>query len=1179
MGRVVIAPLSPLVAAAAAGIVLDRYAQPFSTCEWLVLAIAAGMLAAAVHRRTLISSSAVLAAFVGLSGGWHHFRWWDIAPDDLARSLTELPRPAWVRGVVHETLGLRRSAGFGDAPGGSNRVTTRFLVDLTAMSDGARWSRISGRAVVIVEGDRSEILAGRAVEAAGQIAQLAGPLNPGEFDYREYLHAQGTRLRLTVDDPESFWPDATGADNLLAAWLGKTRAWSRARLVERLDPTTAPLAAALLLGQREGVDPEVNDAFARTGTTHLLAISGLQLQVLAVALLLFLRLAGLTRRPAYLAVALGTAAYALLVGLAPSVVRSAFMTATFCTGAIAQRMTRPANTLALAALGTLGLNPAYLFDIGCQLSFLAIGSLIWLVPLACASARRVHERIRRLALGPPSPLDALERKFEARWRTFLRKSGVSLLDGVLASAVVWLAALPLVALRFHLVSPIGIILNIPLIPLTSLALLLAGLGLLLSLVWSPLGAPFCWFAGWLLARTESIVRWGVAQPWGHRFVVGPPWGWVLLFYGLLVLATVLARAVRLADSSRASALGRCGIWALVAVWIVPGWLLAWNRSWPRTLEAEFLAVGHGLSVFIQSPDGRTILYDCGRLGDPTVGRRIIAPALWARGVDRIDTVFLSHADQDHYDGLPDLLDRFPIRMVRVTPGFGGPANPGAIQLIDLIRSRCVPVETIAAPESWQAGGVGFSVRHPPADWEPQAPDNARSLVLDVAYLGHHMLLTGDLEQAGLDELVAQPPPAPAPDAFLAPHHGGKSANPGRLYQWAKPRFVVVSQRTTARWTTDALTPLESQGVPLARTWRDGAVHLRWSSAGIEARGFVQKENLHERIVDRRPRADGAALPRYLLRWVAGVLGFAIGAIACIFLAVIEIGAWALIVPPRSNRRYTGSDGNASSRETLRPVEPITIQSPDGVRLAGRWIPAGDSSATGRTVVLLHGFAELSSALEQHRVDALHRHGWNVAALDSRGAGQSNGFYATFGVREASDLRTWLDALAEKVRSRNAETSFLPVLWGRSMGSATALRLAAEDSRIVALVLESPFLDLEATVATVLRRRRLPVARLLARMVLRRAGRLAGVPLAQPRPIDLAPRVVLPVMIVHGTDDSLVPVDDARKLAAAFPSPPGWLDVPGAGHTDVIAIGGDELLKRIAAFLDRAAPGGEPTPMS
>ena len=230
-----------------------------------------------------------------------------------------------------------------------------------------------------------------------------------------------------------------------------------ARLFARLDPSVAPLASALLLGQREGIEPEVNDAFARTGTTHLLAISGLQLQALALALLVVFRVAGVRRKPAYLGVGVAMIGYAVVVGPAPSVVRATVMTATFCLASISGRLNRPANTLALAALGTLAVNPSYLFDVGCQLSFLAIGALIWLVPPSAAFIRTGIGKLRSRFLGPVTPLDELEREFEPDWRGASRARAVVVVDGLVASTVVWLAALPLVAMRFHLVSPIGVL--------------------------------------------------------------------------------------------------------------------------------------------------------------------------------------------------------------------------------------------------------------------------------------------------------------------------------------------------------------------------------------------------------------------------------------------------------------------------------------------------------------------------------------------------------------------------------------------------------------------------------------------------------------------------------------------------------------------------------------------------
>ena len=212
--------------------------------------------------------------------------------------------------------------------------------------------------------------------------------------------------------------------------------------------------------------------------------------------------------------------------------------------------------------------------------------------------------------------------------------------------------------------------------------------------------------------------------------------------------------------------------------------------------------------------------------------------LWNLGLTRLDSVYLSHADQDHYNALPDLLDRFQIGELVIPSGFVNEQNPGASLLLDQVRTHGIPVRTIAAPSTWNQGSTQFTVLHPPPDWHPETPDNARSLVLDVAHGGRHLLLTGDLDQLGLVELVAQAQPEPI-DLMLAPHHGGKSANPSWLYSWARPRAVIVSQRPSVSGTTDALTPLERGGIPLLRTWERGAIHFRWSSDRILTQGFLE----------------------------------------------------------------------------------------------------------------------------------------------------------------------------------------------------------------------------------------------------------------------------------------------------------------------------------------------------
>ncbi len=199
-----------------------------------------------------------------------------------------------------------------------------------------------------------------------------------------------------------------------------------------------------------------------------------------------------------------------------------------------------------------------------------------------------------------------------------------------------------------------------------------------------------------------------------------------------------------------------------------------------------------------------------------------------------------------------------------------------------------------------------------------------------------------------------------------------------------------------------------------------------------------------------------------------------------------------------------------------------------------------------------------------RADGIYARGWNVAVLDARGYGDSDGHHASFGGREVADLRLWVDAIAARVGP-----DMRLAAWGRSMGAGVALRAAADDPRLRALVLEAPYIDLHRTAATVLRRYWIPGSHALATLVLRRARRLAGVSLHRPRPIDAAPRVTIPVLILRGTADALVSIAETDALASALGGPVERIDVEGARHSKIVDLGGPALIERVGEFLDRA----------
>jgi competence protein ComEC len=237
---------------------------------------------------------------------------------------------------------------------------------------------------------------------------------------------------------------------------------------------------------------------------------------------------------------------------------------------------------------------------------------------------------------------------------------------------------------------------------------------------------------------------------------------------------------------------------------------------------------------IETPDGRTLLYDAGALGGPDVARRQIAPFLWSRGTRRIDEVFLSHADLDHFNGLMELLDRFAVGKVTCTPTFADKNTEGVRETLEALQARGVPIRIVKAGDVLSAGAVRLEVLHPPASG-PEGNENTRSLVLEVRHAGHTLLLTGDLEGPGLDRVLGLP--RRPIDIFQAPHHGSKLANVPELADWARPR-VAVSSQGAPRGPGGVQEPYTATGARFLSTWEDGAVTIRSHQTGIVVETFV-----------------------------------------------------------------------------------------------------------------------------------------------------------------------------------------------------------------------------------------------------------------------------------------------------------------------------------------------------
>ncbi|MFN2321331.1 MAG: ComEC/Rec2 family competence protein [Trueperaceae bacterium] len=677
---------------------------------------------------------------------------------------------------IGSTMGAARAASALAAPDPWATEIGTSIAFAARVVDGVAWTVDEPRRGLVLRG--ADVPDGR-FWLEGQVEALPGRRNPGGFDARAYHRRHGVRAALRLDRAQP----RGGAGR-----AAQVRAALRAGTVAGLDPPRAALMQALTLGIRDDLGP-LREVFAASGTAHVLALSGLHVGVLAVALVALV--GGVGRRRSLVVVAV-LLAYVAVVGAAPAVVRAAAMVSFALLGrAFGLGGAGWGSHLALAAGASLLARPGWVGDLGFQLSYASVLGMGWAAaPLA-----------RWLGPRDAGSTDRLRRGRRVRSRAHAWAAG-----SVAVSVAAQAATLPLVASAFGAVPLAAPIVNLAAVPLATLLVPLGFGASVLGLVSEGAAAGVNhatgWVAGALIALAGAAAR-GPVLPWGEVAWVGHA-------------AYALGAAAVLAGLHRAWRPWRSATVVATAMAVTAAVPPAWG-----TPDLIVLDVGQGDATVVRVARGQAVLVDGGGtpFGDFDVGARTVVPALRALGVAALPLVVATHPDLDHVEGLQAVVAAFPVGALLI--GHPTPDVAAHRDLIALARERGVPVLEARRGDRYRVGRAVFEVLHP--RMRPRGEPNDDSVALLVRW-GEDpwALLLGDVSAAVEAELAVPPTPV-----LLAPHHGSASSTSEALLRSAQPRLALVSVGSNryGHPSPKVLDRLMAAGATVRTTLAEGALRV------------------------------------------------------------------------------------------------------------------------------------------------------------------------------------------------------------------------------------------------------------------------------------------------------------------------------------------------------------------